>query len=80
MNIRLHHDREPGLVNPAATLQQRREERSLAQLQDPQLQIPGRRGESAGTGPVALRRPSRGPLERCCADERGRFRIDQLLV
>lgn len=80
VDVRLHHDREQRLVNPAAPLQQRREERPGAQLRDPQLQLARCGRESAGAGAVALRGAVRGAFERGSTDERGRFRIDQLLV
>ena len=40
MHVRLHHHREQSLVDTAAPLQQRREERPLPQLRDPQIQRP----------------------------------------
>src|SRR5699024_4854978 len=43
-------------------------------------EVPGRRGQSARSGPVALGDSVRGAFERGRADERDRFRIDQLLI
>ena len=80
MNVGLHHDREQGLIDPAAPLQQRREERPLPQLRNPQLQLTRGGRKSARTGPVALRDTIRSAFERGGTDERGRFRIDQLLI
>ena len=80
VDVRLHHDREQGLIDPAAAFQQRREKRSLPQLRDPQLQLPRGGGEGPQPGPVALRRTVRGAFERGSADERSCFRVDQLLV
>ena len=56
VQVGLHHHREQRLIDPAAPLQQRREERPGAQLRDPQLQIPGRGRQRPGPVPVALRR------------------------
>jgi hypothetical protein len=58
VQVGLHHHREQRLVDAAAPFQQRREERAGTQLRDPQLQIPGRRGQRAGAVPVALGGPS----------------------
>lgn len=80
MNIGLHHDREQRVIDPAASLQERREERPLPQPRQPQLEIPGRRCQSARASPVALGDTVRGSFERSCTDEGGRFRIDQFLI
>ncbi len=80
VNIGLHDDREQRLIDPAAPFEQRREERPRPELRDPQLQIPRRGRKGPGTRPVALRRAGRGAFERSGADERGRFRINQLLI
>ena len=45
MHIGLHDDRHQGPVDPAARLQQRREERPLPQLGDAQLDIAGLGGQ-----------------------------------
>ena len=63
VQVGLHHHREQGLIDPAAALQQRREERPGPQLRDPQLQIPGRRRQRPGPVPVALRGP--GSVRSC---------------
>ncbi|MCS3842375.1 hypothetical protein HDC95_000640 [Microbacterium sp. AK031] len=80
VNIGLHDHREHGLINTAAPLQQRREEGPLPQPREPQLEIPSRGRQGARAGAIALRGPRRSALERGGADERGRFRIDQLLI
>jgi hypothetical protein len=41
VHVRLHHHREQGPIDPAAPLEQAREERALPQLRDRQLDIPG---------------------------------------
>ena len=64
VHVGLHHHREQRLVDPAAPLQQRREERPRAQLGDRQLQIPRGRGQRPGPVPVALRRAGLGALVR----------------
>lgn len=80
VDVGLHHDREQGLIDPATPLQQRREERPLPQLRDPQIQIPGRGRKRPSTRPVADRDTTLGAFIRSGADERGRLRVDQLLV
>ena len=45
VQVGLHHHGKQALIDPATALQQRREERPGAQLGDPQLQIPGDRGQ-----------------------------------
>ncbi len=64
MQVGLHHHREQRLIHPAAALQQRREERPGAELRDPQLQIPGRRGQRPGPVPVAVAGAGVGALRR----------------
>jgi hypothetical protein len=80
VQIGLHHHREQRLINPPAAFQQRREERPSPQLGDPQLQIPGRRGQRARPGPVALGGAGLGALVRAGADHRGQLGLDQRLV
>jgi hypothetical protein len=80
MQIGLHDHREQGLVDPAAPLQQRGEERPSPQLGDTQLQIPSGRGAHAGPVAVALGQPLRAALVRGGADHRGELGLDQRLV
>jgi hypothetical protein len=79
VHVGLHHHRVQGPVDPPAPLQQRREEAALAQLRDRQLDVPRRGRDQLRAMPVALRRASLGALMRAGADDRGRFRFDQLL-
>ena len=62
MHVGLHHHREQGAVDPSAPLQQRREERSLAQLRDLELDIARRCRQQTSPVPVALRCASLGAL------------------
>jgi len=71
---------EQRLIDAAAPLQQGREERALPQLRDPQIQVSGSRRQRPGSGPVAVGRAVAAALKRANTDERGRFRIDQLLI
>lgn len=80
MQIRFHHHREQRLVDPPAPLEQGGEERAGSQLRDPQIKFPGRRRQHSSSGAVAVGGALVGAFERAGADERGRFRIDQLLV
>jgi RNA polymerase sigma-70 factor, ECF subfamily len=80
VQIRLHHDREQGLINPAAPLQQRGEERPCPQFGDPQLQIPRRGAQHAGPMAVALGETGVGALMGCSADHVGELGLDQGLV
>ncbi|MCB5276074.1 hypothetical protein BJG92_03629 [Arthrobacter sp. SO5] len=80
VQVGLHHDRVEGLVHAAAAFEQGREERSVPQLGDFQVQVPGGGRQRPGPGPVALGGPCFGAFERGGADERGRLRFDELLV
>ena len=80
MQIRFHHDSEQSLVDPAAALQQGREERPSSQLRDPKFQIAGRGRQCPGTGAVALRGAVVGAFILARANQRGRFGIDQFLI
>jgi hypothetical protein len=80
VQIGLHHHREQRLVDPPPAFQQRREERAGAQLRDPQLQIPGRGREDAGSRAVALGGAALGALVPAGADHRGELRLDQRLI
>jgi len=80
VQIRLIHHREQRLIDPAAALQQGREEFSLPQLGDRQIQISHGRCQRSQARPVSVGAPLRGALERSSADECGRSRVDQLLI
>ena len=80
VQVGLHHHGEQRLVDPAAALEQRREERAGAQFWDPQLQVTRRRGQDPGAVPVSLRGPFVGALVRGGADRVGELRLDQGLV
>ena len=79
VDVDLRHDRVQGLVNPAAGLEDDREERALAELGDPQLDVAGLGGQHPRTVAVAFGCAVIGPLIGRCADAFGRFEIDQLL-
>jgi hypothetical protein len=49
VQVGLHDHREQGLIHPATPIQQGREERTGAQLRDPQPQITSGRGHGAGS-------------------------------
>lgn len=71
--------RVEGLVDPTARVQQRGEERSLPQLRDRKIHLPGRRREDLRPGPVAAGGPLRGAFVTGGADLRGRLRVDEVL-
>lgn len=54
MQVGLHHDREQRLTRPSPALQQRREERSVAQFWICSSRSPAVLGQGAGAVPVAL--------------------------
>jgi hypothetical protein len=60
VGVGLHHDRPQGTVDAPARLQERGEERSGAQLGDPQLQIAGLGREQPVAVAVAVGRPLSG--------------------
>ena len=80
VQIRLHHDGEQRLIDAAAPLQQGWEEQSCAQLRNSQPQVPRVSSQRPGPRAIAPGASLRRALEGGSADERGRFRIDQLLV
>ena len=81
VDVRLHHDREQRLVDPAAAFQQRREERSLAAASgSADSSSPAVVVRVRGRVPLRCVVRARSAFERGGADERGRFRVDQLLV
>jgi hypothetical protein len=61
VQVGLHHHREQRLIHPPAAFEQRREERSGAQLRDPQLQIARCGGQGAGAVRARVRSSSRAP-------------------
>ena len=80
MQIPLHHHREQRPIDPAAALQQGREELSLPQLGDSELHPSHGRCQRSQARPVAVGAPLRGARVRSSADERSRSRVDQLLI
>jgi hypothetical protein len=80
MEIGLHHHREQGLVDPAAPLQQRGEERPHPQLGDAQLQIPRRGRQQPWAVAVALGESLGRALVGCGADHGREFGLDEVLV
>ena len=79
VDVGLHHHRVQGLVDPPARLEDRREERALAQLRDAQLDVTGLGRQQPRPGPVAVGDPGVGALVAAGADLLGRFDLDQLL-
>ena len=79
VDVGLHHHREQGPVDAPAPLEDGGEERSLPQLGDLELHIPGLRGQQAVPAAVALGRSSFGALEALGADDIGRLGLDQRL-
>ena len=79
VDVGLHHHRIQRLVDPAPRLKDDREERSLAQLRDPQLDIAGLGGQQPVSGAVALGGPGIGAFVATGADVLGRLGFDQLL-
>jgi hypothetical protein len=77
MHISLHHHRQQGPVDAAARLQQRREERPLAQLGDPQLHVAGLGRQQPGPGAVAVGRAAGRSLIAVSADLLGGLSLDQ---
>ena len=55
VDVGLHHHRVQRLVDPAAGLEDRREERALAQLGDPQLDVAGLGGQQPRPGARCVR-------------------------
>jgi putative intracellular protease/amidase len=74
------HDHRPQRpIDPPARLEQLREERTLAELGDSDLDITARCRDQLRAMPVALRHTLAGAFAWCGADRRGEFRFDQLL-
>jgi hypothetical protein len=79
MHIGLHDHRQQRPVDPAARLQQRREERALPQLRDAQLHIAGLGRQQPGAGAVAVGGALLGSLIGPSADALGGLDLDQRL-
>jgi hypothetical protein len=76
---RFHHHRIQGLVDPAAALQDDREERPLTQLRDRQLHIPGLGGDHLRAGAVAVSGAAIGAFVATGADVLSCVDLDQVL-
>jgi hypothetical protein len=79
VDVGLHHHRVQRLVDAAAGLEGDREERPLAQLRDPQLDVAGLGGQHPAPVAVALSDTVIGELIQCGADPFGGLELDQLL-
>jgi hypothetical protein len=79
MHIGLHHHRQQGPVDAAARLQQRREERALAQLGDPQFHVTGLGRQQPGSSSVAVGGAGVSRLVAVGADVLGGLGVDQRL-
>jgi len=77
MNIGFHDHREQRTVDPPAALEDGREEASLAELGDLELQVAGLGRQQPIPGPVALRGPGARALEAFGAYPGGRLGIDE---
>ena len=80
MQIGFHHHGEQRLVDPATSFEQGGEERASSQLRNLQIQLACGRGQHPSSGAVAVGGALVGAFERAGANERGRLRLDQLLV
>jgi hypothetical protein len=79
VHIGLHDHRQQGPVDPPARLQQRREERALAQLGDAQLDVAGLGRQQPRAGAVAMGGALLAPLIGPSADVLGGLDLDQRL-
>lgn len=79
MDVGLHHDRIQSLVDPAAWLEDDREERAFAQLGDAQLDVASLGGQRPRTAAVAFADAVLGAFVGSGADPFGCFDLDQLL-
>ena len=79
VDVGLHHHRVQRLVDAAPWLEDRREERSFAQLGDLQLDVAGLGRQQTWPGPIALSDSGVGAFVAVGADPLGRFDLDQLL-
>src|SRR5690606_23855121 len=78
-DVALHHHRVEGLVDAAAGLEDDREERTLAEFGDPELDVAGLGGQRPGPVAVAFDGAVLRPFVGSGADPFGRFELDQLL-
>ena len=78
-DVGLHDDRVQGPVDAPARLEHRRQQRALAQLGDPQLDVAGLGGQQPRPVPVALIHTSVAALIAPRADRLGGLGLDQLL-
>ena len=79
MHIRFHHHRIQRLVDPAASFQQRREERAGPQLGDLDLDIAAGGGHGLRSMSVAVRYPGVGAFVAAGAELVGGLGFDQRL-
>ena len=79
VDVRLHHDRPQGAVDPPPRLEQAGQERALAELGDVQLDVARLGGEQPGPAPVAVGRALVGPLVPPGADRLRGLGLDELL-
>jgi hypothetical protein len=80
VEVGLHHDGEQGLVDPSALLEQRGEERPLAELGDLGVEVAGRCREDPGPGAVPLGGAVGVALESIGTDVCGGLHIDEFLL
>ena len=78
-HVGLHDDRVQGPVDAPARLEHRRQQRALAKLGDPQLDVSGLGGQQPRPVPVALIHTSIAALIAPGADRLGDLGLDQLL-
>jgi hypothetical protein len=78
-HVGLHHHRIQRLIDPPTRLEDRREERPLAQLRDPQLDIARLGREQPCSSAVTVGQPRVGTLVSASADPLRRLQFDQLL-
>jgi hypothetical protein len=79
VNVGLHHDRVERLVDATPRLEDDGEERPLAELGDPQLDVAGLGRQHPLAGAVAVGDAGVGPLVAAGADPFGGFGLDELL-
>ncbi len=79
VHVGLHHHRVQGLIDPPARLEDRREERALAQLRDSQFHVTGLRGQHPRSGTVAIGHPSVAAFITGSADPFSGFELDEFL-
>jgi len=79
VDVGLHHDRVERLIDPPTRLQDRREERTFAELGDLQFDVTGLCRQQPRPGAVALGDTGLGTFVAVSADPFGRFNLDQFL-